>query len=73
MGEKLKKTKVMVWHKLDDKTSHEELTTDDEGEIKFFLSPAGEWMVSCVNMVKVENDPKAQWHTYHASLTWGYY
>jgi len=73
MGEKLKKTKVKVWHHLDDKISQEEFTTDDEGEIKFFLSPEGEWMVSCVKMIRLEDDPKAEWQSYWASLTWGYY
>ena len=73
MGEKLKKAKVKVWHKLDDKISQEEFTTDDEGEIKFFLSPEGEWMVSCVKMIRLEDDPKAEWQSYWGSLTWGYY
>jgi len=72
-GEKLKDTKVRVWHKLDDKVSQEEYTTDDDGEIKFFLSPEGEWMVSCVKMVRLQDDPKADWQSYWGSLTWGYY
>lgn len=73
MGERLKNTKVKVWHKLDDKTTQEEYTTDDQGEIKFFLSPQGEWMVSCVKMIRAEDDPKAEWQSYWGSLTWGYY
>jgi uncharacterized GH25 family protein len=73
MGERLKKTRVKVWHKLDDKISQEEYTTDDEGEVKFFLSPEGEWMVSCVKMIRLEDDPKAEWQSYWGSLTWGYY
>jgi uncharacterized GH25 family protein len=72
-GERLKKTKVKVWHKLDDKISQEEYTTDDEGEVKFFLSPEGEWMVSCVKMIRLEDDPKAEWQSYWGSMTWGYY
>lgn len=73
MGERLKNTRVKVWHKLDDRISQEEYTTDDEGEIKFFLSPQGEWMVSCVKMIRLEDDPKAEWQSYWGSLTWGYY
>jgi uncharacterized GH25 family protein len=73
MGEKLKKTKVKVWHRLDSKVSQLEYTTDDDGEIKFFLSPEGEWMVSCVKMVRLQNDPQAEWQSYWGSLTWGYY
>jgi uncharacterized GH25 family protein len=72
-GEKLKKAKVKVQHKLDEKVSEQDYVTDDDGEIKFFLGTQGEWMVSCVKMVKLENDPKADWQSYWGSLTWGYY
>ncbi len=71
MGEKLKNKKVDVWHKLDNKVTRQEYVTDEGGEIKFFLSPEGEWMVSCVQMVKSENE--AEWQSYWGSLTWGYY
>jgi hypothetical protein len=71
-GEKLKQTRVNVWHRLDDKISHAEYTTNEDGEIKFFLSPEGEWMVSCVKMVRSENRA-ADWQSYWGSLTWGYY
>jgi len=73
MGERLKNTKVKVWHKLDSNISQQEYVTDDEGEIKFFLSPEGEWMVSCVKMIRLEDGPKAEWQSYWGSLTWGYY
>jgi len=73
MGQKLKKAKVKVWHKLENKVSQLEYTTDDEGEIKFFLSAEGQWMVSCVKMVRLTNDLQAEWQSYWGSLTWGYY
>src|SRR6266496_5360650 len=60
MGKKLKKAKIKVWHKLDNKVSQQDYMTDDEGEIKFFLSAEGEWMVSCVKMVRLQNDPQAE-------------
>jgi len=72
-GEKLKKTKVKVWHRVDNKVSQLEYTTNDDGEIKFFLHPEGEWMVSCVKMIKLQNDSQAEWQSYWGSLTWGYY
>jgi uncharacterized GH25 family protein len=72
-GEKLKNAMVRVWHKLDDNVTEKEYSTDDDGEIKFFLASEGEWMISCVKMVKLENDPKADWQSYQGSLTWGYY
>lgn len=72
-GQKLKKTKVSVWHKLDDKVSVQDYTTDDDGELKFFMATEGEWMISCVKMVRLENNQQADWQTYWGSLTWGYY
>ena len=72
-GRELRNAKVKVYHKVDNRVTEEEYTTNEAGEIKFFLSPTGEWMVSCVKMIKIENDPKAGWHSYHGSLTWGYY
>jgi uncharacterized GH25 family protein len=72
-GEKLKDTKVKIWHKVEDQISVREDTTDKEGEIKFFVSPEGEWMVSCVKMIRLEKDEKAEWQSYWGSLTWGYY
>lgn len=71
-NEALKNTKVSVWHRIGDKISQLDFTTDKEGEIKFFLSAEGEWMVSCVKMVRLEKDLQAEWQSYHATLTWGY-
>jgi uncharacterized GH25 family protein len=68
----LKNTKVTVSHRVGGKTSQLDLVTNDEGEIKFFLSPEGEWMLSCVKMVRLENDLKAEWQRYQSTLTWGY-
>ena len=55
MGEKLKNTKVKVWHKLDDKISQEEYKTDDEGEDRSRVeSPKGDdWGAGC----RVDHDP----------------
>jgi uncharacterized GH25 family protein len=72
-GQKLKKAKVKVWHRLEGKVSQHEYTTDDDGELKFFLSPEGQWMISCVKMVRLENDLQAEWQSYWGSLTWGYF
>jgi len=72
-GEELKKRKVMIWHKLDTNVSQQELTTNEQGEVKFQLSPHGEWMATCIEIVKLTNDPVADWQSYSGSLTWGYY
>lgn len=73
MGEKLKNAKVKVWHRLKNKINEQDYTTDEDGELKIFLSTEGEWMVSCVKMTRLQNDPKAEWQSYWGSLTWGYY
>ena len=72
-GNALKKTKIKVWHRANKKVSAVDYETDDEGEVKIFLSLRGEWMVSCVKMVRLEDDPDAEWQSYWGSLTWGYY
>jgi uncharacterized GH25 family protein len=72
-GNALKKTKIKVWHKANNKMSVKDYETDDRGEVKIFLSLRGEWMVSCVKMVRLEDDPDAEWQSYWGSLTWGYY
>ena len=72
-GNTLKKTKIKVWHRANNKMSAEDYETDDHGEVKIFLSLRGEWMVSCVKMVRLEDDPDAEWQSYWGSLTWGYY
>jgi uncharacterized GH25 family protein len=72
-GNALKKTKIKVWHKANNKVSVEDYETDDKGEVKIFLSLKGEWMVSCVKMVRTENDAEAEWQSYWGSFTWGYY
>ena len=68
----LQNTLIKIWQRNNDKTIKTDLTSDDNGEIKFPVSVAGKWMVSVVKMVRLQNDPKAQWQSYWGSLTWGY-
>jgi len=72
-GNALKKTKIKVWHKANNKVNSEDYETDNKGEVKIFLSLRGEWMISCVKMLRTENDEEAEWQSYWGSLTWGYY
>lgn len=72
-GEPLKNTRIKVWHRVGVKVSQIDYTTDDEGEVKIFFSPTGQWMVSAVKMERLEKDHKAEWQSYWGSLTWGYY
>ena len=63
---------VKIWYRENDKTLKEELLTDQDGIISFRLKKSGSWMVSTVKMLRLENDPKAQWQSYWGSCTWGY-
>lgn len=64
--------KIRVWHKMPDGVTDSSYTSNENGEISFTVSSKGEWMVSCVNMVRLNDDPKAQWQSYWGSCTWGY-
>jgi uncharacterized GH25 family protein len=70
--EVLKNTLVKVWHRLENKTTKLDLLSDENGEISFDMETTGEWMVSCVKMMRVQSDSAAQWQSYWGSCTWGY-
>lgn len=70
--EPLPQHKIRVWHKMPDGVTDSSYTSDENGIISFTIEPKGEWMVSCVNMIRLEDDPKAQWQSYWGSCTWGY-
>lgn len=72
-GEPMKKARVKVWHKVNEKVSQTEYITDNDGDIKFFLTPTGQWMISTIKIIHLDNDPKAEWQSYWGTLTWGYY
>lgn len=64
--------KIRVWHKMPDGVTDSSYTSNENGEVVFTVEPKGEWMVSCVNMIRLKDDPKAQWQSYWGSCTWGY-
>ena len=68
----LANTLVRVWHRNNDQTVKRELRTDEKGEIEFPVFVYGRWMVSTVKMLRLHDDPKADWQSYWGSLTWGY-
>lgn len=70
--EPLINTKIRVWHKLMGRVIATSFLSDEKGEISFPVSTTGEWMVSCVTMIRLTDDPKAQWQSYWGSVTWGY-
>lgn len=71
-GKPLKNAPVKVWHRLNEKISIHNLNTDDEGEVTFFISTLGEWMVTSIVIKPLKGNAKADWEAYHGSLTWGY-
>ncbi len=72
-GKALKNALCKIWHRYNDKTTMQELSTDSNGELSIEIEPTGRWMVSTVKMVRLQNDSKAQWQSYWGSATWGYY
>lgn len=71
-GQPLANAKMRVWNKMPDAVTDTSFISDANGEISFPVTTGGEWMVSCVNMIHLNDDPKAQWQSYWGSLTWGY-
>lgn len=71
-GQPLAGKMMRIWHRVGGKLTVSNQLTDAEGKLSFQIKPEGEWMVSCVAMKRLENDPKAQWQSYWGSLTWGY-
>ena len=63
---------VKIWHYDHAKTIKNDLISDENGQAKFPVTSAGKWMVSIVKMIRLENDPVADWQSYWGSLTWGY-
>ena len=63
---------IKIWYRENNKTSMEELLTDDNGIVSFKIKKSGSWMVSTVKMIRLENDAKANWQSYWGSCTWGY-
>ncbi len=43
--------------------------TDARGRASFPVSAAGPWLIKAVHMVRLDDDPRAQWESFWASLT----
>lgn len=71
-GEPLQNTKIRTWHKLPGTVTDTSMMSNEKGEISFPVTTSGEWMVSCVTMIRLTDDPHAQWQSYWGSVTWGY-
>jgi uncharacterized GH25 family protein len=71
-GSPLVNKKVRSWHRLAGSVTDSILQTNELGEVELPVTAAGEWMLSCVHMIRLTNDPAADWQSYWGSCTWGY-
>jgi uncharacterized GH25 family protein len=75
-GEPLANTKVRTWHKVPGVVTQTSFKSNENGEIRFPVTTSGEWMVSCVTMIRATDDQQANpaygWQSYWGSVTWGY-
>jgi uncharacterized GH25 family protein len=63
---------VKTWHRTNGKTRKAELVSDQDGIVRFPVGQIGKWMISNVRMVRLDDNPEADWQSFWASLTWGY-
>lgn len=69
-GKPLFGARVSVWNRHNNRTTRQPIFTQQDGRIETHVSNPGSWMVSVVKMVP-SKDPKADWESYWASLTFG--
>ena len=72
-GKPLKNALVLGWHATGPKGAHTTQLTNANGEVHFNIEPAGRWMISTVHMVPHTDTSNADWQSYWASYTFGYY
>ena len=69
-GKPLFGAKVRVWNRHNNRTTVQNIYSQQDGMIETHISNPGAWMVSFVKMVPSE-DPKAEWQSYWGSLVFG--
>lgn len=69
-GKPLFGAKVRVWNNYNNRTTVQDIYSQQDGMISTHISNPGMWMVSFVKMVP-SKDPKADWQSYWASLVFG--
>ena len=69
-GKPLADKMIVTWNKTaTTKTRQQKLRTDAKGLMTFPLDQTGQWMVSTVQMIPVENDAEANYQSYWGNLT----
>jgi uncharacterized GH25 family protein len=71
-GDPLANTLIKIWNRQGNETLKWSVTSDKNGLAKFPVTTKGEWMMSCVKMIRIY-DPHTNWQSYWGSCTWGYY
>jgi uncharacterized GH25 family protein len=69
-GKPLFGVKVRVWNFYNNRTTVQNIYSQQDGMISTHISNPGSWMVSFVKMVPSKN-PKAEWQSHWASLVFG--
>jgi len=69
-GKPLFGAKIRVWNHYNNRTTVQNIYSQQDGMISTHISNPGAWMVSFVKMVP-SKDPKADWQSYWASLVFG--
>ena len=69
----LRNAMVKIWNRHNKETVKKDLFTDENGFVSFPVKTKGQWMVSAVKMIRIDNNPVAQWQSFWGSCTWGYY
>jgi uncharacterized GH25 family protein len=69
-GKPLFGAKVRVWNFYNNRTTVQNIYSQQDGMISTHISNPGSWMVSFVKMVS-SKDPKAEWQSHWASLVFG--
>ena len=69
-GKPLKNKMLVTWNKtLVTKTRQQKLRTNEKGLITFPLDQKGQWMLSTVHMIELENNPEGNYQSYWGNLT----
>lgn len=69
-GKPLFGARVKVWNRHNNRTSVQNIFTEQNGMIETHISNPGAWMVSVVKMISFK-DPQADWQSYWGSLVFG--
>jgi uncharacterized GH25 family protein len=69
----LKEGRIKAWHISKDGKLNQQDIQLKEGSFSLPVEPEGKWMVSIVKMVPHTADDTADWQSYWASCTWGYF